>query len=68
MKLLYATIIKTEHGSDHVSLVTDLPNPVWPFGASRDSLSLAFRCAKGASEKYLAEHFPDVPIKEVISI
>lgn len=63
MKLLSITILKLRTGADRVYLKTDLPEAMYPF---REPLDLEFRAAKGQAEEYCKQHFPGVPIKEII--
>ena len=63
MNIIKAQIVR-DGGPDNVSLTTDLPEATWPF---EDKLCLNFVVRAGDAEKYLGEHFPDVPI-EVIDV
>lgn len=61
MNIINITIVK-DQGSDDVFLETDLPSATWPYTGT---LSLKASAARGSSETYIKEHFPDVPVKIV---
>lgn len=63
MKMISITILRRSHGGDIVFIDTDLPDAAHPFS---ERLMLQFKAARGTAEMYCAEHFPDVPIKEVL--
>jgi len=62
MKIIAATIIEQRHGTDIISLRTDLPDALYPY---KESLCLEFRCAKGSGVRYVLEHFPDIIIEHI---
>lgn len=63
MKLLSIVIVRMAHHMDKVSIETDLPEPIYPFGGH---LHLDFSVAKGKGEEYCRTNFPDVPVKAIV--
>lgn len=53
-------IIRSAHGPDYVSMMTDMPSATYPFTAPLD---LSFKAAAGTSEAYVAKHFPGIPVQ-----
>lgn len=54
-------ILHRKNSSDYVSLVTDLPEPTFPF---KGTLGLRFEVAKDGAVQYVATHFPGIPVQE----
>lgn len=59
MKILQIMIQVGLRGPDHISIQTDLPESIWPFGDTGQTLSLD--TANGRGVEYVRTHFPDVP-------
>lgn len=64
MECLKGVIVKGL-GADHVMIETCLPDPCYPFIGN---LTVTFRVAQGDAERYVSEHFKDVPFKVVKNI
>lgn len=54
LTIVKATVVRLG-GPDHVTLLTDLPSPVWPY--KRGHLSLHFDVASQNGPAYVMKHF-----------
>lgn len=61
MKILRAMVILSNR-ADKVSLVTDLPEPVYPYN---DTLHLYFNTAINKGAEYVGKHFPGVLVEVI---
>jgi len=62
MEILEATVL-VGIGTDNVRLLTNLPQPIWPFDGN---LTMQFEVAKGDGVEYVSKHFKLEP--EVIKM
>jgi len=53
------------NGADDITLYTDLPDPMVSC-PNPDGAAFSCKATKGTAVKYVAEHFPDVPVEQVI--
>jgi hypothetical protein len=61
MNIIKAIIING-HGCDKVLLMTDLPEPCWPF---KGNASLELNVARDNGKSYVEQHFPEIEIEVI---
>lgn len=62
MKITKIVILTRLGYTDHISMETDLPNPLWPFTGN---LFIRFETGFNSGVSYVEEHFPGIEYEAI---
>lgn len=63
MNFTKIVIVLMDSGCDKVSVVTDLPEPCWPYESTGNQLR--FETPPDKAQAYVETHFPGVPVEVI---